>query len=260
MFLSHAHVRPPFLGARRPPGPPLANFTQELFGRYKKRIVLKNAADDDHGMRPHDVNHRVSSKFREIVGADHGIVVAAPYIVHTRFELNQVVHVRPAVSGPFHVANDATERKSPLGIAAGQLLENLQHSVLIETTVAKIRFGVGPKLELPTLLGGDRIDPCCSQTLQMIIMLRGTYDVNCLVATLEPILYKRQQYAILFVIAVKKCADMTYFVELRAGKGNWCHGLLHAVHLALLWIARETGRPLPVLHLGNQAKAPPRDS
>ena len=114
---------------------------------------------------------------------------------------------------------------------------------MIEVTVTKIRFGVGSKLELPTLLGSDRIDPYCSQTLQMIMMLRGIYDVNCLVATLEPILYKRQQYAILFVIAVKKCADMTYSVELRAGKGNWRHGLLHGVHLALLWIARETGRP-----------------
>ena len=98
IFLSHAHVRPPLSGARRPLGPSLANLTQKLFGRYKKRIVLKYASDDDHGMRPHDVNHRFSSTFREIVGADHGIVVAAPYIIDTRFELNQVIHVRPAVS------------------------------------------------------------------------------------------------------------------------------------------------------------------
>src|ERR1700722_13796506 len=112
MFLWHAHVRPPLSAAGRPPGPPLANFTQEYFWRHKKRIVLKNAADDDHGMGPHDVNHGVSSEFREIVGADHGIVVTAPYIVHTRFELNQVVHVRPPFRGPLHVANDAVERKT----------------------------------------------------------------------------------------------------------------------------------------------------
>src|SRR6202035_1496838 len=125
IFLPHVHVRLPLSGARRPPGPSLANFTQELFGRYKKRIVLKNAADDDHGMRPHDVNHRVSSHSREIVGADHGIVVAAPYIIHTRFELNQVVHVRRAFSGPFHVANDATEWKTTVRVAARQLFEKL---------------------------------------------------------------------------------------------------------------------------------------
>jgi hypothetical protein len=86
----------------------------------------------------------------------------------------------------------------------------------------------------------------------MIMVLRGIYDVNCLVATLEPILYKRQQYAILFVIAVKKCADMTCFVELRAGKGDWCHGLLHGAYLALLWIAARRDDPLPVLHLGSR--------
>jgi hypothetical protein len=61
----------------------------------------------------------------------------------------------------------------------------------------------------------------------MIVMLRRIYDVNCLVATLEPVLYERQQHAILFVIAVKKRADMMYFAKLRAGKGNWRRGLLH---------------------------------
>src|SRR5476649_1253880 len=125
IFLSLAHVRPPLSGARQPPGPALAHFTQELFGRYKKRIVLKDAADDDHRMRPYDVNHRASSNVREIVGADHGIVVAAPYIVHTRFELNQIVHVRPAISGPFHMANNAAERKPTVRVAACQLLEKL---------------------------------------------------------------------------------------------------------------------------------------
>src|ERR1700683_974013 len=61
-------------GSRRrwplPPGPPFPNFTQELFRRSKERILLKNTPDDDHRMRPHDVNHRVPSKFAEMVGAD----------------------------------------------------------------------------------------------------------------------------------------------------------------------------------------------
>ena len=71
------------------------------------------------------------------------------------------------------MANDATERKPSLDIAARQLLESLQHSILIETAVAKIRFGVGSKLELSTLLGDTRINPYRSQTLQMILMLPG---------------------------------------------------------------------------------------
>ena len=40
----------------------------------------------------------------------------------------------------------------------------MQTPVLIETTVTKIHFSAGPKLELPTLLGGDRINPYPSQT------------------------------------------------------------------------------------------------
>ena len=219
-------------GARRPPVPSRANFTQEFFGRYKKRIVLKYAAYDDHGMRPHDVNHRIPSEFREIVGADHGIVVAAPYIIHTRFELNQVVHVRPAVSGPFHVANDAAEWKSAARIAASQLLEKLQHPVLIEVTVTKICFGVGSKLELAAVLGGRRIDARRSQALQMIVMLPRIYHVDGLIATLKPVLYEWKQHAVLFVVAVEKCTDVTYVAELGAGQGNWGHGVLHGTYLA----------------------------
>ena len=139
-------------------------------------------------MRPHDVNHRVSPDFREIVGADHGIVVAAPYIIHTRFELNQVVHVRPAVSGPFHMADDAAERKTTVRVAACQLLEKLQHPVLIEVTVTKICFGVGSKLELTAVLGGRHIDACRSQALQMIVMSPWSYYVNGLIATFKPVL------------------------------------------------------------------------
>jgi hypothetical protein len=196
-------------------------------------------------MRPHDVNHRVSSKLREIVGTDHGIVVAAPYIVHTRLELNEVVHVRPAVSGPFHVADDATERKTAVRVSARQVFEELQHPVLIEVTVTKICFGVGSKLELPTLLGGGRIDACRSQASQMIVMLSGIYHVDGLIAALKAVLYEWKQRAVLFVVAVKKRADVTYVAQLGTGEGNWRHGPLHGVYLALLWIAWQTDIDIP---------------
>jgi hypothetical protein len=216
--------------------------------------VLKKAADDDHGMRPHDVNHRVSTKFREIVGADHGIVVALPYIIDTRFELNQVIHVRPAVSGPFHVANDAAERKTTVSVAARQLFEKRQHPVLIEVTVTKICFGVGSKLELTAALSVRRIDACRSQALQMIVTLSWTYHVDRLIATLEPLLYEWKQHAVLFVVAVEKRTDVTYVAQLGTGKGNWRHGVLHAVYLALLWIAPRRDDPVPELHPGSRRK------
>src|SRR5262249_32352611 len=37
---------------RRLPGPPFAELSQELLGRDKERILLKNAVDDDYGMCP----------------------------------------------------------------------------------------------------------------------------------------------------------------------------------------------------------------
>jgi hypothetical protein len=120
---------------------------QELFGRYKERILLKNATDDNQWMRPHDIDYRVSSKFRKMVGADDGVTMATPHIIDTGFELNEIVDVGSTFSGPVHPANNATERKSILGVAAGQLLKHLQHPILIETAVPKVCFGVGPKLE-----------------------------------------------------------------------------------------------------------------
>jgi hypothetical protein len=81
---------------------------------------------------------------------------------------------------------------------------------------------------LSALPGGIRINPYRSQTLQMILMLPRIYNVNRLVATLEPVLYEWQQHAILFVVAVKKRTDVPYFAEHGTGKGNWRHSFLHS--------------------------------
>ncbi len=54
----------------------------------------------------------------------------------------------------------------------------------------------------------------------MIVMLLWTYHVDCLIAALESVLYEREQYAILFVVAVEKRTDVTYVAELGTGKGN----------------------------------------
>src|SRR5882762_1192141 len=122
-------------GRRGPSGSPFAKLAQELLRRYKERILLEDAADDDHRMRPHDVDDRVSTKFRKIVHADDRIVVATPHIIYTRFELDEIVDVRSTFGRPIHVADNATERKSSLGVAAGKLLEHLQHPILIEADV-----------------------------------------------------------------------------------------------------------------------------
>src|SRR5215472_17519192 len=69
---SISHRRGAYLNLR---GPPFAELTQELLWRDKKRILLKNAADDDHRMCPKDVNHSVSAKFPKMIGADDSVLM-----------------------------------------------------------------------------------------------------------------------------------------------------------------------------------------
>lgn len=122
--------------------------------------------------------------FRKMVRADDRVVVAAPHISYSRFELNQIVDVRSTFSRPVHAADNAAEQKSSLGAAAGQLLKRFQHPILIETPVPKVCFRVRAKLQLPTLLRCRRVDPHRCQALQVVVVLTRINDANRLVATL----------------------------------------------------------------------------
>ena len=46
-----------------------------MLRRNVERVPLKDAADDHHPMRPHNVDHGVARELREPVGADHCIIV-----------------------------------------------------------------------------------------------------------------------------------------------------------------------------------------
>ena len=131
---------------------------QKLPWRHEERIVLENAADDDPRMRAHDVNDSVSAEFRKVVGADDHIIAATPDIIGPSFKLNQIVDVRLTVRHPVHAADNATQGKSSLGIAARHLLEPLQHAILIEPTVLKVGFSAAPKFELAASLDSGRVN------------------------------------------------------------------------------------------------------
>jgi hypothetical protein len=150
---------------------PLSKFSQELIGRYKERILLKDAADDNHGMSSHDVDHRVTPKTAKMISADDGVVVAQPNVVNTRLELNHVINMRSIFNRPIHATTNTAQRKSSVGVSAGQLLKYLQHPILIESAIWKVDFGVGPKLQLPALLRDRRVDARGSQPLQMVLTL-----------------------------------------------------------------------------------------
>src|ERR1700721_2476359 len=106
-----------------------------------------------------------------MVSADDRVVVAAPHIVYTRLELNHVIDMRSIFNRPVHTTTNAAQRKTSLGVSAGQLLKDLQHPILIEAAIRKVDFGIGPKLELAAPLRDCRVDACGSQAFQMVFAL-----------------------------------------------------------------------------------------
>ena len=101
---------------------------------------MQDSADDDHGMRPHDVDYGVATELPQAICTDDGIVVAAPDIIHAGFEFDQVLDVRLTICRPVHAANDTAQGEPALGV--GKLFECLQHRVVIEAAVPKARVGV----------------------------------------------------------------------------------------------------------------------
>jgi hypothetical protein len=219
-----------------PVGSPLPKVSQELIRRHEERIVLKDAADDNHGMSPHDVNDCVTSKTAETVSADDRVVVAKPNVVNTRLELNHVIDVRSICNRPVHAATDAAQGKSSLGVSARQLLKYLEHPILIETAIWKVDLGVGSKLELPVLLRDRRVNARGRQPLQMVVTLPRVQHMNGFVTRFQPVLNEREQGAIFFLVVVEKSAYMSRVPQLGAGKGNRGRVARHGSFLpALKW-------------------------
>src|SRR5258706_13349877 len=178
MFGGCFHKRDHSHDSRCPRRSPFARLTKELLRRYIEWILLKDAANDDDRMRPHDVDHRVTAESAQLVRADHRIVVTIPQIVDAGLEFNEAVDVGSNLCCPVHSADDPTERKRVVRVTAGELLEYLQHPIRIEAAVAKVRVRARPNLELAGSLSGGRIDPAPRQALQMIFILVWVDDVN----------------------------------------------------------------------------------
>src|SRR5882762_10673725 len=178
MFDGDFHKRHHSQDSNCPRRSSFAHLTKELLRRYIEWILLKDAANDDDRMRPHDVDHGVTAESVQVVRANHRIVVTIPHIVDARLEFNEPVDFRSTLCCPVHSADDATERKPVVRVTAGELLEYLQHPMLIEAAVAKVRVRIRPNIELAGTLSGGRIDPDRRQSLQMIVTLVRVDDVN----------------------------------------------------------------------------------
>jgi len=176
-------------------------------------------------MRAHDVDHRVTAKFPKVIGANHSVVMAFPYVIDAGFKLDQIVNIGMPFCRPIHSTNDTAERELSGSIATGDLFERMEHPILIELSLAKVCFNVSSKLELASTLRCFWVNPCRDQPLEVFAPLVRVDDVNCLVAAFESILNKGEKYPILFVVAVKECANVAGFCELGTRKRNGSRGL-----------------------------------
>ena len=70
---------------------PLAQFPQELIGRNKERVLLKNSADDDHRMGSHNVDDNGPAKLGEVVNSYDRVWIPRQDIIQSGLVLHQVI-------------------------------------------------------------------------------------------------------------------------------------------------------------------------
>ena len=69
--------------------------------------MLEDSTDDNHGMRPQDINDCVAAELPKMIRADHRIIMATPQIVHARFEFDDILDAGWISDRPIHPAYDA---------------------------------------------------------------------------------------------------------------------------------------------------------
>jgi hypothetical protein len=94
-----------------------AQLPQEFIGWNEEWVLLEYAADDDHRVRPHDVNYDLPAKLGEIVQSYDRVLIARQNVIQPRLVLHQVVDPGSIFKGPFHVGDQPGEPK-PLPNAA----------------------------------------------------------------------------------------------------------------------------------------------
>src|ERR1051325_8140722 len=144
----------------------------------------------------------------------------------------EVVHSRPVLERPFHVRDEACQRKSLPRTGLQHLLDQGEHPVLIEVPVAQVRLVPGGNLELALRFSGLHCNPGLRQLSAVGLSRHRVYDMECLFAAIEPFAHERLEHTKLFVEAVKERADVAKAIKRSAGKADrqlgW--GLHHRAH------------------------------
>jgi len=70
-------------------------FPQKLIRRYKERVLLDDAADENHRVSSHDVDDQVAATLRQIIKTDYGILILRYDVVQPALVFEEIVYPGP---------------------------------------------------------------------------------------------------------------------------------------------------------------------
>src|SRR5437870_3223335 len=206
-------------GARSIAGP-CAELAQEFIGWNKEGVLPQNAGDHGHGVSAEDVHDDACAKLGEIVDSENGICVLREDIVEARLVLHQIIHARSILHRPFHVRHQSSQGKPPPLAFGEYLLDQGQHSGLVEVTPAQISFLPGAQVQLTALLDGGDVDTRRCQSFDVIAAQCRINDVESLLPARETFLDERQKDTVLLVPGVEERAHVAVTPEPRSREGD----------------------------------------
>src|SRR5882724_394750 len=72
-----------------------AQFPQKLIRRYKERVLLHDAADENHRVSSHDVDDKIAATLRQIIKTDYGILIVRYDVVQPALVFEEIVYPGP---------------------------------------------------------------------------------------------------------------------------------------------------------------------
>src|SRR5438874_672165 len=73
----------------------LAQLPQKLIRRHKERVLLDDAADENHRVSSHDVDDKVAATLRQIIKTDHCILILGYDVVQPALVFEEIVYPGP---------------------------------------------------------------------------------------------------------------------------------------------------------------------
>src|SRR4029077_15056568 len=89
-----------------------AQFPQKFIRRYEERVLLDDAADENHRVSSHDVDDKVAATLRQIIKTDYGILILRYDVVQPALVFEKIIYAGPVAGSPFGVSHDAGQREA----------------------------------------------------------------------------------------------------------------------------------------------------